>query len=459
MSEADRVLTGPNDLEGYFDQGSRPREEWGVGIEYERLGVLQDSGQAIPYYGPRSVCAVLTRLVAAGGWRPIYAGKDIIALEGEGPRVTLEPGGQMELSGAVHGRLVDLRDEVARFTTSVQEHSEPLGIAWLGLGLQPFTPLSEIAWVPKPRYKIMSAYLAKTGSLGHVMMKQTAGVQINLDYSDEQDALSKFRASMGLTSLVTALFANSSLLERRPTGFQSYRSRVWQDTDPARCGLLSFAFDPDATFARYRDYALDVPTMFILRRGVFVDLEGLSFREFIRRGFAGHRATLADFQLHLTTLFPEVRLKNHLEIRGGDSGDPALAVSQVALWKGILYHAAALEEAWGLVSPLTWEERLAFHLQAAQLGLGARLGKMTALQAGSELLDIARAGLATQGEPAELLDPLREILEGDKVSPAATLQRRWLGEWKQSPRRLVEDCSRLTLKFHKMAGESLAEDF
>lgn len=459
MSEEERVLTGPEDLEGYFDQGSRPREEWGVGIEYERLGALLESGRAIPYSGPHSLCAILARMVASGGWRPVYAGKDIIALDGEGPRVTLEPGGQMELSGAVHRRLEDLRDEVARFTTTVQEHSQPLGIAWLGLGLHPLTPLPEIPWIPKPRYRLMSAHLAKTGSLGHVMMKQTAGVQINLDYSDERDALLKFRASMGLTSLVTALFANSSLSEGRPTGYLSFRSWVWQNTDPARCGLLPFAFDPDAGFDRYRDYALNVPTMFILRRGAFVDLGGLPFREFMRRGFGEHRATLADFQLHLTTLFPEVRLKNHLEIRGGDSGDPALAVAQVALWKGILYHAAALEEAWRLVSDLTWEERLAFHTEAARLGTSARLGKLTALEAGKKLLAIAQEGLAAQGEPEELLEPLAAILERDQASPATLLQQRWLGEWRQDPRRLVEECSRLTLKFSKIAGESLAEDF
>jgi len=459
MPERDRVLTGPEDLENYFDQGSRPREEWGVGVEYERLGVFLDSGRAIPYQGQRSLSALLARLVAQDGWRPVYAGGDIIALEGEGSRITIEPGGQLELSGAVHTRLVDLRDEVARFTTLIQQHSEPLGITWLGLGLQPLTPLSEIVWVPKPRYGLMSAYLAKSGSLGHVMMKQTAGVQINLDYSDERDALEKLRAAMGLTSLVTALYANSSLAEGRPTGYMSYRSWVWQNTDAARCGLLSFVFDPKASFSDYREYALDVPTMFILRQGVYLDVQGMPFREFIRRGFAGHHATLADFQLHLTTLFPEVRLKQHLEIRGGDSGDPALAVSQVALWKGILYDPAALREAWDLVAPLSWEERQAFHREAGMSGTEARLGRLSALEAGKTLLAISREGLASQGEPRELLDPLAEILEEKGACPAKTLQDRWLGDWRGDARRLVQECSRLTLKPHEVPGGSLAEDY
>ncbi len=459
MPDRDPVLTGPGDLEDYFERGARPREDWGVGIEYERLGVLLDSGRAIPYHGPHSLSAILARLVARDGWRPVYAGGNIIALDGEGPRLTIEPGGQLELSGAVHTRLDDLRDEVARFTTLIQQHSEPLGITWLGLGLQPLTPLPEITWVPKPRYGLMSAYLAKTGTLGHAMMKQTAGVQINLDYSDEQDALEKFRAAMGLTSLVTALYANSPLCEARPTGYMSYRSWVWQNTDPARCGLLPFAFDPKASFSDYREYALDVPAMFILRQGTYVDLEGLTFREFIRQGFHGHRATLTDFQLHLTTLFPEVRMKQHLEIRGGDSGDPALAVSQVALWKGILYDPAALREAWELVAPLSWEERVSFHREAGRAGTEARLGKVTALDAGKRLLVIARKGLASQGEPVELLDPLAELLEGKGVCPARLLQQRWLGEWKEDARRLVQECSRLTLKPSEVPGGSLAEDY
>jgi glutamate--cysteine ligase len=459
MPDRDPVLTGPGDLEDYFERGARPREDWGVGIEYERLGVFLDSGRAIPYHGPHSLSAILARLVARDGWRPVYAGGNIIALDGEGPRLTIEPGGQLELSGAVHTRLDDLRDEVARFTTLIQQHSEPLGITWLGLGLQPLTPLAEINWVPKPRYGLMSAYLAKTGTLGHAMMKQTAGVQINLDYSDEQDALEKFRAAMGLTSLVTALYANSPLCEARPTGYMSYRSWVWQNTDPARCGLLAFAFDPKTSFSDYREYALDVPTMFILRQGSYVDLEGLPFREFIRRGFRGHRATLSDFQVHLTTLFPEVRMKQHLEIRGGDSGDPALAVSQVALWKGILYDPAALREAWELVAPLSWEERVSFHREAGRAGTEARLGKVTALDAGKRLLIIAREGLASQGEPVELLDPLAELLEGKGASPAKLLQERWLGEWKGVARRLVQECSRLTLKPSEVPGGSLAEDY
>lgn len=456
--ETDPTLTGVRDLEGYFERGFKPREDWGVGIEYERLGVYAETGRAIPYRGDRSVSTLLARLVAGDGWQPVYNGPHVIALEKAPSRITLEPGGQLELSGAVHRRLDHLRDEVADWTARIRTHSDPLGIAWLGLGLQPLTPLDEIEWVPKFRYRIMSAHLARAGSLGHVMMKQTAGVQINLDYGDEGDAFEKFRTAMGVTSVVTAIFANSPLKEGRPSGFLSYRSWAWLNTDPSRCGLLSLAFDPDAGFADYLEYALDVPTMFILRQGRFIDLRGIPFRKYLQEGFGGRRATLSDFQLHLTTLFPEVRLKQHLEVRGGDSGHPALAVAQVAFWKGIFYDAAARREAWSLVARPSFEERLAFHRQAAELGTEARLGGRSALEIGTDLLSIARDGLRQQGESADLLGPMEEILNGTGACPGRIVRDHWGGEWREDPRRLVAHCSRLTLQPSGSAGGSGAEN-
>lgn len=457
---AGAFLESVSDLAGYFEDGGKPREEWGVGIEYERVGVHSESGNAIPYAGPRSLSTVLARLVAMDGWRPVYAGPHIIALEGErATHISLEPGGQLELSGAVHRRLIDLREEVAEWTTRLQEHSEPLGISWLGLGLQPFTPLDGIDWVPKPRYRVMSARLATTGTLAHVMMKQTAGVQVNLDYSDEQDAMDKFRVASGLSSLVTALFANSPLVEGKPNGFMSYRSWVWQHTDPARCGLLPFAFRREARFGDYLDYALDVPMLFILRQGTFIDMNGRSFRDFLRSGSGEHRPTLEDFQLHLTTLFPEVRIKRYLELRGGDSGDPRLALAQVALWKGILYDAAARGAAWDLVSNLDWETRREFHTAAARQGAEARLGARTAREAGLDLSRIAREGLERQGEPVDLLLPLEELLRDQRACPAKSLLERWNREWKGDPRRLLQYTSRLTLKPSPLSGEDLGEDY
>jgi len=456
--EEDCVLGSSRDLEHYFEQGCKPREKWGVGIEYERVGVFSESGRAIPYEGPISLSTLLARLVSQEGWHPLYSGPHIIALEKDRTHISLEPGGQLELSGAVHRRLEELVDEVGCWTKMIRDHSEPLGITWLGVGLHPFTPLGEISWVPKPRYAVMSAHLARTGPLGHAMMKQTAGVQVNLDYKDEGDALEKLRMAMGLTSLVTAIFANSPLSEGRPNGYMSYRSWVWQNTDPTRCGLLPFVFSPGAGFRDYLDYALEVPMMFILRKGVFVDLKGIPFRRYIESGFGEHRATLPDFELHLTTLFPEVRLKHHLEIRGGDSGDPSLAVAQVALWKGIFYDSTALREAWGLVSEISLGERLEFHRQACRLGTEARLGGRPVLEIGAELHRIAGEGLRRQGEAPWLLDPMRELLFGWKTCPGRTLRDRWLGEWRGEPRHLIEHCGKTDLSRMGFSGGSVAKD-
>jgi len=392
------------------------------------------------------------------GWRPLYAGGHIIALEKEGTRITLEPGGQMELSGAVHRSLEDLREEVARWGELTRDHSHSLGICWLGLGLQPFAPLADISWTPKPRYSVMSDFLAATGPLAHVMMKQTACVQTNLDYRDEADAMAKLRTAMGLTSVVTALFANSSLLEGEPSGFLSYRSWVWLHTDPSRCGLLPFVFRSDAGFADYLGYALDVPMMFILREGRFLPLNGIPFRRFLQEGAGGHRATRADFELHLTTLFPEVRLKKYLEIRGGDSGDAATAVSQVALWKGILYDPAARSDAWEVVSGFSHEERLRFHREVSRIGPAARLGRRTAMEMGTDLHRIASAGLARLGESPALLDPLATILFERKACPGQTLRDRWLGEWKREPGLLIEHCGRNTLKPTEFPGGNGADE-
>jgi glutamate--cysteine ligase len=364
----------------------------------------------------------------------------------------------MELSGAVHRRLEDVREEMARWSRTTRDHSDPLGITWLGLGLQPLASLEEIPWIPKPRYAVMSAYLAAAGTLGHVMMKQTACVQANLDYSDEADAMEKLRVAMGLTSVVTALFANSSILEGIPNGFLSYRSWVWQNTDPTRCGLLPFAFEAGAGFFDYLNYALDVPMMFVLRGGQFVKMHGISFRQYLLRGAGGHRATLGDFELHLTTLFPEVRLKRYLEIRGGDSADAATALSQVALWKGMLYDAASRREAWSLVSELSTEERLLFHREASRSGPATRLGRRTALEIGIELHRIAASGLERLGESPALLDPLARILFEWKACPGQVLLDRWLGEWKREPRRLVEHCGRSTLKPTESPGGDGADE-
>jgi glutamate--cysteine ligase len=430
------VITTEDDLKGYFDPGAKPRERWGVGLEYERVGVFRDSGLAVPYEGPASVETLLQKLAGEKGWTPHDEAGRILSLEKGGARITLEPGGQLELSGAVHRSLTAMRDEVVSFVSEVDEMSRPLGIAWLGIGLQPFSPLPTISWIPKKRYAIMRDYLPRRGSLAHVMMKQTACMQVNLDYGSEADAADKLRTAMGLSPLVTALYANSPLTEGRLNGFLSYRAWVWRDTDPDRCGLLPFVFRDGAGFADYLDYALDVPMFFVVRGGDWMPAHGMSFRKFIKKGFEGHRATLADFDMHLTTLFPEVRLKRYIEVRGCDSGDASSCLALAALYKGILYDGASRRSAWELVRDMTFKERNALleevcrkgpaaHLPGnrAPRGEGAPGGPALVRDILIELVRLARQGLNNQGAPEEaaFLDLLDRRLGGEGGCPAHRL--------------------------------------
>jgi glutamate--cysteine ligase len=449
-----RVIDREEDLEGYFDLGSKPRERWGVGLEYERVGVYRDNGRAVPYEGPVGVETLLKTLVRERGWAPEEEDGRILALSRDGTRITLEPGAQLELSGAVHRNLASLRDELQSFTTEMEECSRPLGIAWLGLGLQPFAPLEEIGWIPKKRYAVMRDYLPRRGSRAHAMMKQTACMQVNLDYGGEADAADKLRTAMALTPAVTALYANSPLLEGRPNGFLSYRAWIWQDTDPDRCGLLPFAFKDGAGFDDYLQYALDVPMFFVVRDGRYLPANGMTFRRFVRRGFDGERPTVADFEVHLTTLFPEARLKRYLEVRGADSGEPAACLALAALWKGILYDGASRRAAWEMVRDMAFKDRVHLLEEAARVGPAARLPPGSGERAPSlvrdlliELVRLARQGLNNQGAPEEAtcLDLLDRRLGGEGGCPAARLVAEWEGTMGRDPSKLIDSSSRLSL--------------
>jgi len=451
----DATITREEDLQGYFESGSKPRERWGVGLEYERAGVFRDSGRAVPYEGPASVETILNTLAKSAGWTPMLEGGRILGLSKGGTRITLEPGAQMELSGAVHRGLATLRDELAAYIAAVEEVSRPHGIAWLGIGLQPFTPLDEIGFIPKKRYAIMRDYLPKRGSRAHVMMKQTCGIQINLDYGSETDAADKLRTAMGLSPLLTALFANSPILDGRLNGYMTYRAWAWLDTDPDRCGLLPFVFKDGAGFHDYLEYALDVPMFFVVRGEEYRPANGLTFRKFIRKGFDGEKPTLLDWEIHLSTLFPEVRLKKYIEVRGTDSGEPASCLALAAFLKGILYDGASRRAAWGLVRDMSFKERERLLEDVCRAGPAARLpapaqgrgegtaGTVPARDLLIELVRLARQGLNNQGcpEESEHLAILDRRLGGEGGCPAARLAADWEGPMGRNPLKLVEALS------------------
>jgi glutamate--cysteine ligase len=451
MFEPEQVLTRESDLDGYFTPGSKPRAAWGVGLEYERFGIVEETGDPVPYAGARSVEAVLGALVRGSGYEADEEDGHLLGAHRGGTRVTLEPGCQLEMSGAVHRGLAGMRAELLSYLDDVAQASRAAGVAWLGVGMQPLAPLGRLPWIPKKRYAIMRAYLPTRGTRGHIMMQQTACIQANLDYGDERDAMAKMRAAMAITPVVTALCAHSPLTEGRPNGMMSARAWAWRDTDRDRCGLLEFVFRDGARFGDYLEWALDVPLFFVVRDGAYYPGEGVTFRRFIREGFHGRRATVADFQLHLTTLFPEVRLKRYIELRGADSADPASAMALAALWKGLLYDPAALAGCHTLAAGWTFEERNRFLDDVCRLGPAAPLppsGGGMARTAGDlfdALVDLARAGLAAQGSADErsFLAPFEH--RAARGVPAQRLLAAWDGPLAGDPRRLVAALARNTL--------------
>jgi glutamate--cysteine ligase len=430
-------------LEEYFHAAGKPRERWRVGTEYEKVGIDRSSGKAIPYSGPRGVESILKRLIDRFGWEPEEQDGHIIALSRDNAQITLEPGGQIELSGEPCDSIHCTYAEFTQHIRELLEVSEPLGVVFLGLGMQPMSRLDEIEWVPKKRYRIMGPYMPKVGRLGQRMMKQTATVQANIDYRDEKDAMAKFRTGMGLTPIFISMFANSPICDGQLNGYRSYREHIWTDTDKSRSGMLKFAFSPDVSFAHYVEYALDVPMYFIVRNKDYIDMTGTTFRNFLADGWNGERATLEDWHDHLTTLFPETRIKRYIEVRSADSQPPELMPALSAIVKGAFYESDCLDAAWDLVKDWTWDERMQVYLDSHRDALAARIRRYSLLDLSKELLQIALEGLRRQkmfnalGEDETIyLEPLSKLLALGKC-PADLLIEKWQGELDQDIRKLI----------------------
>jgi glutamate--cysteine ligase len=427
---APRSRLTADDLFAPFSTALTPESLWRVGTEAEKFGVLSSTGQPIVYEGPAGVRAVLEALENNFGWYPVreHEGGEVIALERGAESITLEPGGQVELSGAPHVSMHDAAREWEVHLHELRSVGERLGITWLGLGFHPFAKQSELSWVPKLRYAVMREYLPTRGALGLDMMRRTSTVQANLDYSSEADAMQKMRVSLRLSPIVTALFANSPLVEGQVTGERSHRARIWLDTDPDRTGLLPFMWGGEASFGRYIEWALDIP-MFLVKRGArVVHNTGQTFRAFMRDGFQGTEATLGDWNTHLGTLFPEVRLKKTIELRGADSASRELVPALPALCKGFLYDAQALAAAEALSERLGSPAELqAARSAVAEQGLHAKLAGRSVQDWAGELLDIARAGLTRFNlvneagrDESMYLEPLIKLVE-QGLTPADAL--------------------------------------
>jgi glutamate--cysteine ligase len=438
------IIRNKEELEEFFHKSGKPRDQWRVGTEYEKVGIERQSAKALPYSGPRGVEAILRALVDEFNWEPVEEEGHVIALVRDKAQIHLEPGGQIELSGEPCENIHCTHAEFTQHIRELLEVSKRMNVVFLGLGIQPVSAVAEIEWVPKKRYRIMGPYMAKVGTLGHRMMKQTATVQANIDYSDERDAMAKFRTAMGLAPLITAIFANSPITEGRLNGYKSFRGHIWTDTDKNRCGLLRFAFDPSVSFAHYVEYALDVPMYFIMRNGAYIDFTGIPFRHFLTRGHMGHTAMIEDWDLHLTTLFPEVRIKRYMEVRSADSQSPELMPALAALIKGLLYDSDCLQASWDLIKGLSWDERMELYHDSHRYALAARVGRFSAGDLAKELIQIAWEGLRRQATLNEngddetiYLKPLRDLLSQGKC-PADLVLEKWEGELERDIKKLID---------------------
>ncbi|MEL7284628.1 MAG: glutamate--cysteine ligase [Pseudomonadota bacterium] len=434
-------IGGKAELVEWFEAGSKPKSDWRIGTEHEKFGFTWSDLKPLPYDGNASIKAMLEGLRDQFGWSPIEENGYLIGLKKDGASVSLEPGGQFELSGAPLEHIHETCNEVGRHLDEARQIADPLGIGFIGLGASPIWSMDETPIMPKGRYKIMRAYMEKVGRLGRQMMFRTCTVQSNLDYGSEADMVKKFRVSLALQPLGTALFANSPFLEGRTNGFLSYRSQIWTDTDPDRTGMLPFVFEDGFGFERYVDYALDVPMYFVRRGGEYLDASGLSFRDFMDGKLPilpGELPAIDDFEDHLSTIFPEVRLKRFLEMRGSDSGPWSRLCAFSAFWTGLLYDETALDAAWDLVKDWTNGDREALRQSVRTIGLQAPVPGGRSLQdLGKQVMDIARAGLRGRAklsvagdDETGFLQELDRTLDTGQT-PADELLALYHGEWKR----------------------------
>ena len=427
------------DLVRWFERGAKPASEWRVGAEHEKFVFRLGSHDPVPYE-PDGIKALLNGLTRFG-WAPIYEGENVIALERGMANVSLEPGGQFELSGAPLETIHDICEETGQHLQEVKVVADELGLGFLGLGFTPLWTREQIPVMPKGRYKIMREYMPKVGSLGLDMMFRTCTVQANLDFGSEADMVAKFRTSLALQPIATALFANSPFKEGKPTGLLSTRANVWTDTDPNRTGMLDFVFQDGFGFEAYANYALDVPMYFVKREGRYIAVAGRSFRAFMAGELPelpGERPTLKDWADHTTTIFPEVRLKQYLEMRGADSGPWSRLCALPALWMGVLYDSASLAAAWDLAKDWDIEDHERLRADVARLGLKAQVGGRSAQDLAKDMLAIAAEGLKRRNrlsgglvDESGYLSELQTIAETG-VTPAERLlelyETRWAGE-------------------------------
>lgn len=439
-------------LAEYLASGCKPESDWRIGTEHEKFGYCRDTLAPLPYDGPRSIKAVLEGLRDRFGWAPVLEGAHIIGLTKDGANVSLEPGGQLELSGAPLETIHQTCDEVNQHLREVHAIADELGVSFIGLGAAPIWTHEQMPVMPKGRYRLMTDYMDRVGTMGKSMMYRTCTVQVNLDFSSEADMVQKLRTAIALQPVATALFANSPFFDGKPNGHKSWRSRIWRDLDPARTGTLPFVFEEGFGFEAYVDYALDVPMYFVYRDGQYINALGQSFRDFLKGqlpALPGEVPTLSDWADHLTTIFPEARIKKYIEMRGADGGPWRRLCALPGLWVGLMYDQTALDAAWDLVKDWDLETREGLRIAASVDGLAARVGKIRMHDLAREVISIAESGLKSRARPGaggmipdetHFLNILRESVETGQT-PADELLARYHGDWQGDLTRIYRDYS------------------
>ena len=433
----------PEQLAEYIASGEKPRDAWRIGTEHEKFGYRQSDLMPLPYDAPSgqpSVKAMLEGLRDAYGWTPVLEAGHIIGLERDGATVSLEPGGQLELSGAPLETIHQTCDEVNKHLAEVKTVADKLGAGFIGLGAAPIWSQDQMPMMPKGRYRLMTDYMGRVGTLGTQMMYRTCTVQVNLDFASEADMVQKLRVALALQPVANALFANSPFLDGKPNGWKSWRAHIWQNLDNARTGMLPFAFQDGMGYEAWVDYVLDVPMYFVYRDGKYIDALGQSFRDFMNGrlpALPGEVPTLSDWADHLTTVFPEARVKKFIEMRGADGGPWRRLCALPALWVGLIYDGSALDAAWDLVKGWDHETRENLRREAGLHALDAQVGKINMRDLAREVLAISEAGLKARArtgagglvpDETHFLNALNESVETGKV-PADEMLAKYHGEW------------------------------
>ena len=435
-----------------LEQGNKPKSDWRIGTEHEKFGYCKDTLAPLPYEGERSVLSILQGLRDRFDWAPVEENGYLIALTKDGANVSLEPGGALELSGAPLETIHETCDEVNVHLREVKDIADKIGVGFIGLGAAPIWTHEEVSLMPKGRYRLMDAYMGKVGTMGRTMMRRTCTVQVNLDFSSEADMVKKFRVALALQPVATALFANSPFFEGQVNGHKSWRSRVWRDLDADRTGMLPFVFEEGMGFQRYVDYALDVPMYFIYRDGKYINALGQSFRDFLKGklpALPGEVPRLSDWADHLTTIFPEARIKQFMEMRGADGGPWRRLCALPAFWVGLLYDQTALDAAWDLVKGMDAQTRDELRIAASVDGLQAEVGGIKMIDLARQAVSISTAGLTARArsgagglvpDETHFLNALQDSLETG-LTPADELLARYHGDWQGDLTRIYSDYS------------------